>query len=82
MEFLDAIFSELFFWPVSGSTNLSVGSVFQVCKLFMCEAPAVQVAEHAAAILEDDCALGIVRQDATLERLARAGDAHSEACWR
>ena len=48
----------------------------------MCEAPAVQVAEHAAAILEDDCALGIVRQDATLERLARAGDAHSEACWR
>lgn len=41
------------------------------------EAPAVQVAEHAAAILADDAARGIQRKDISLQRLARAGAAHS-----
>ena len=35
------------------------------------EAPAVQLQEHAAAILKDDAALGIRRCDPVLARLAK-----------
>ena len=50
--------------------------LYLVCFL-RAEAPAVQVAEHAAAILADDAARGIQRKDISLQRLARAGAAHS-----
>ena len=40
----------------------------------------MQVAEHAAAILADDAAKGIERNDISLKRLARAGTAHSDPC--
>ena len=39
----------------------------------------MQVAEHAA-ILADDAAKGIERNDISLKRLARAGAAHSAPC--
>jgi hypothetical protein len=40
------------------------------------EAPAIQLAEHAQAILEDDARLGFQRNDRVLERLAK-GSAHA-----
>lgn len=43
------------------------------------EAPAVQLSEHARAILEDDERMNISRDDPTLQRLAR-GSAHA-ASW-
>ena len=39
--------------------------------------PAVQVVEHAAAILEDDRACGFERQDPFLASLAKTGPSHS-----
>lgn len=41
-----------------------------------CQAPAIQLAEHARAILEDDRALGIDRKDPVLKRLA-SGATHA-----
>ncbi|CAL1145358.1 unnamed protein product [Cladocopium goreaui] len=35
------------------------------------KAPAIQLSEHAKAILEDDARLGIKRQDPVLERMAK-----------
>ena len=40
------------------------------------EAPAIQLAEHAQAILADDARMGIQRNDPVLERLAK-GSAHA-----
>lgn len=45
----------------------------------MPEAPAIQLCEHAAAILEDDARLGVSRHDPVLERIA-AGSEHA-APW-
>ena len=41
------------------------------CMACLIQAPAVQLAEHAKAILEDDAKLGVCRRDPALERLAR-----------
>lgn len=41
------------------------------------EAPAVQLAEHARAVLEDDRRLGVQRMDNVLIRLARGGERHA-----
>lgn len=43
------------------------------------EAPAVQLTEHARAILADDARLGIQRNDPVLESLAK-GSAHAVPC--
>ena len=43
------------------------------------EAPAIQLAEHAQAILEDDARHGFERHDPVLKRLA-AGSSHAAAC--
>lgn len=43
------------------------------------EAPAIQLAEHAQAILEDDARHGFQRHDPVLKRLA-AGSSHAAAC--
>ena len=40
------------------------------------KAPAIQLSEHAQAILEDDARLGIKRQDPVLERIAN-GSSHA-----
>ena len=42
------------------------------------EAPAVQLAEHAQAILADDKALGISRHDPLLQRLAKGHAKNAE----
>ena len=47
-----------------------------LCMLNFAQAPAIQLSEHAQAILEDDQRLGISRQDPVLQRLAR-GSAHA-----
>ncbi|CAK9011370.1 unnamed protein product [Durusdinium trenchii] len=59
--------------------SIAPPSVFaeSVQSLGATRAPAVQVAEHAQAILDDDAANGFARKDRTLQRLARAGAAHS-----
>ncbi len=41
------------------------------------QAPAVQLAEHAEAILEDDIRIGVQRDDPVLRRLAQGGAKHS-----
>ena len=45
------------------------------------EAPAVQLQEHAAAILKDDALLGIQRRDPVLLRLAKGtGNSVTRMC--
>ena len=46
------------------------------------QAPAVQLAEHAKAILEDDAKLGLCRRDPALERLARGKSTRHSAPWQ
>ena len=41
------------------------------------QAPAIQLQEHAKAILKDDKALGVVRSDPFVKRLARGDPTHS-----
>lgn len=53
--------------------------LFSKFGLRFAEAPAVQLSEHAQAILEDDERMNISRDDPTLQRLAR-GSAHA-ASW-
>ena len=45
------------------------------------EAPALQLQEHAAAVLEDDRRCGVQRDDPVLQRLARARKEHAVP-WR
>ena len=49
---------------------------------FESEAPALQVVEHARAVLEDDRKEGIQRSDPILKKIARARDEHSVFCLR
>lgn len=44
------------------------------------EVPAVDLADHARAVLEDDRRLGIERRDPVLSRLAKGSDKHSAPC--
>ena len=46
------------------------------------KAPAVQVQEHAKAIMEDDLKQGIYREDPVLSRLARGLPQNSASCWQ
>ena len=44
------------------------------------KAPAIQLQEHAKAVLKDDAARGIRREDKFLKALAK-GDAHHSVAW-
>ena len=54
-------------------------NTIQNCDLHFIEAPAIQLAEHAQAILADDAALGVRRSDPVLQRLA-SGSSHAATC--
>lgn len=54
--------------------NVRLLSMSCVCfGTFSIQAPAIQLAEHAQALLADDAALGVQRKDPVLNRLASKG---------
>lgn len=60
--------------------NLGIFGLCDLCLPLVAKAPAVQLQEHAKAILEDDRAQGFERSDPFVRRLAR-GDASHAVPW-